>query len=229
MDINKELMDFSYREVVIPLTELFPRLNEESLRNDFLTFKSENPHETIYAIARALWNGQYASFLSEHGFWDEKYKEFSGHCHQCTPILGAVLKVLGFEVSYLECFRIRESFLEDGSIVQVPPDEEPNPDVREEFCEIKRIPYCCLEVMIEGKPYYLTGKHLKPQSDGAVALLTPVCYQDFVVIFHHQDDESKSGIYLRPLSQGKRVVWVKQTFKDPVPELFATFLRMKLV
>ncbi len=231
VNLAQELLNFSYRELSVSLQDIFPKLNLDAVRSQFNHLKGKDPHRTVYNVSRELWNGGYASILENYGFWDEKYSTFSGHCHQCTPVLGLVLKTLGFDVSFLECFRIRESFLQTGVIEQVPPSEEPNPDVREEFCGINRIPYCCLEVLIDGQPYYLTGKHLKPSGDGAVALLTPVCYRDFVGVFHHPSDYSKSGIYLGPVSKegDGRVVWLKQTEKDVVPELFATFLRMKLV
>jgi len=224
-----EFLDFRYRHIDVPLRKFFPNLNIEKIRQQFFRFKSADPHQTIYAVSRELWNGGYDNILAEHGFWDKAYAKFSGHCHQCTPILGLVLTVLGFDVSYLECFRIREHYLQTKKIEQVPPAEEPNPSMKDDFCGIKRIPYCCLEVMVDGKPYYITGKHLKPQYEGAVTLLSPACYRDFVGVFRHQDNPSKSGIYLRPVSNGEQVVWMKQTAKDPAPELFATFLRMKLV
>lgn len=226
--LSEEFLDFAHRKIDVPVKQLFPNLNLEKIRQQFWRFNVKNFHQTVYAVARELWNGHYGAILSEHGFWDSTYAKFSGHCHQCTPVLGLVLHALGFDVSYLECFRIREHFLQTGRIEQVPPSEEPNPAMKEEFCSIKRIPYCCLEVMIDGQPYYMTSKHLKPQGECAVALLTPVCYRDFVGVFHHQDNPSKSGIYLQPISRNP-VVWMKQTAKDPSPELFATFLRIKLI
>lgn len=229
MDLHKELMNFNYRKADVPVSVLFPNIDLSKVKSDFSYLKSDNPHETVFRVSRELWNGGYDKFMADYGFWDAVYKDFSGHCHQCSPVLGVVLKALDFDVSFLECYRIRTSYLQDGKIVQVPPSEEPNPEVREEFCGINRIPYCCLEVLIEGEPYYVTGKHLKPKEDGAVSLLSPVCYRDFVGVFKHQSDQSKSGIYLQPVSDGERVVWMKQTERDPEPELFAAFFRMRLV
>jgi len=230
MDLKHELLNFSYRKVEIPFNVIFPKVNPGMVRKKFIHLVQADPHKTIYSVARELWKNGYNSILSEFGFYDSKYSQFSGHCHQCTPALGLVLHALGFSVSYLECFRIREHFTSTSIIEQIPPTEELNAAVRDEFCSIKRIPYCCLEVMIDGKPYYLTGKHLKPKDDGAVALLTPKCYRDFVGVFKHQNDFSKSGIYLKAdISNDGRIIWMKQTYNDKEPELFAEFLRMNLI
>lgn len=229
MNLHAELLNFDYREMEVPFSILFPRVDMAKVNSSFAHLKSDNPHQTILNVARELWDGHYEKLMDDFGFWDKAYEKFSGHCHQCTPVLGLVLKSLGFEVSFLECFRIRDSYLKDKKLVQVPPEEEPNPDMKEEFCNIKRIPYCCLEVLIDNKPFYLTGKHLKPKDGDAVALLSPSCYRYFIGVFKHQDDSAKSGIYLKPVSTGRRVVWLKQTSRDPLPEVFATFLRMRLV
>ena len=228
--LNDEMLDFSYREMRVPLERVFPKLDRAGIKQQFAHLASQNPHQTVFNVARELWNGGYDKILQQYGFHDEKYPTFSGHCHQCTPALGLVLKELGFTVSYLECFRIREQFAETGVIEQVPPEEEPNPKMKEEFCGIKRIPYCCLEVMIDGEPFYLTGKHLKPKGDSAEALLSPVCYRPMVGFFAHQDDATKSGIYLATWNpeNERQIVWKKQTVKDPAPEYFASFLRMEL-
>lgn len=236
-NLSREFMDFDYREIDVPLKSIFPKLDFDGVAEKLARLKKDDPHETVFGIARALWNGRYSDLMEENGFWDENYNSFSGHCHQCTPVLGLALKALGFKVAYLECFRIREHFLETGRIEKVPPTEEPNPDMKNEFCRIDRIPYCCLEVEIEGEKFYLTGKHLRPKGYSADALLRPACYIDLVGVFHHPDDASRSGIYLKRVKPkknpdgidfDKRVVWMKQTERDPAPELFATFLRMNL-
>jgi hypothetical protein len=234
MNLQKELLDFQYRELSVPLRDLFPNLQTSAV-----PFASVgNPHQTILNVIRDLWTGGYDSFLQKNGFWENQYSSFSGHCHQCTPILGAALKSLGFEISYLECMRVREHVAESGVIEKVPPTEEPDPKRIDEFCSINRIPYCCLEVMIDGEPHYITGKHIKPERDGFTALLAPVCYRDFTGVFRHQEAYTKSGIYLRPVLPKRnpdgrdftrQIIWTKQTARDPAPECFATFLRMKLV
>lgn len=234
MNLQKEFLNFNYREIIVPLRIFFPKLH--SVRR-FEHCRDRNPHQTILNVIRDLWNGGYDSFLEQNGFWDKAYEKFSGHCHQCTPILGAALRSLGFEVSYLECIRIRDHFPASGKIEKVSPTEEPNPDVRAEFVSIDRIPYCCLEVVIEGKPHYITGKHIKPKEAGFTTLLAQSCYSDFSGLVRHQDNLHKSGIYLKPISSrvnphnvdfSRQVVWTKQTAKDPLPEYFATFLRMRL-
>lgn len=236
--LKKELTDFNYREVEVDLKSLFPRLDIVDVSNRFKHLESDNPHETILAVIKDLWNGGYDYVLENHGFWDKGYSKFSGHCHQCTPILGLVLRALGFEdVSYLECYRIYEHFIRTGDLEQVPPEEEPNPEMIGGFKKINRIPYCCLEVSIAGKSYYISGKHVKPKEEKMLALLTPGCYEDFSCIMPHQEDKNKSGIYLKvviphnnPGNKNfyRQVVWNKQTFKDVGPEYFAAFLRMKL-
>ncbi len=235
LTLQKEFLDFTYREISVPLRTFFPKLQ---LLRQFEHCRDPNPHQTILNVIRDLWNGGYEQFLDKNGFWDEAYAKFSGHCHQCTPILGAALKSLGFEVSYLECIRIREHFPTSGKIEKVPPQEEPNPEVREEFRSINRIPYCCLEVIIDGKPHYITGKHVKPSDAAFTSLLSPSCFQEVSGLFRHPQNPHKSGIYLRSISPrvnsqnlnfSRQVVWTKQTAKDKSPEFFATFLRMRLL
>ncbi len=237
MNVQKELMNFSFRETNIDLKNIFPNIKLNKLKEKFEYLVDNNPHQTVFNITKELWNGGYDYILKEFGFWQDKYRNFSGHCHQCTPILGVALKSLGFKVAYLECFRIKESFLKNGIVEKVSPEEEPNPSMKEEFCAIERIPYCCLEVNINGINYYLTGKHLKPTSDGAKALLTPQCYIEMVGVFPHQDNISKSGIYLKTITPttnphqlnfNKQIFWMKQTQNDPQAEIFATYLRMNL-
>ena len=62
--------------------------------------------------------------------------------------------------------------------IKVPPQEEPNPAMREEFCGIDRIPYCTLEVMINGQPHYVSGKHFKLKDGEPEVGLTAECYAD---------------------------------------------------
>lgn len=228
LNLQKEFMDFQYREISVPLRKFFPDLQAT---RPFEHCRDANPHQTILNVIRYLWEGGYASFIDKNGFWDPAYAKFSGHCHQCTPILGAALKSLGFEVSYLECVRIREHFPKSGKVERVPPSEEPNPEVREEFCSINRIPYCCLEVIIDNKPHYITGKHVKPKGASFDSLLSPSCFESFSGLLRHPQNPHKSGIYLRQIPSGnpRQVVWTKQTTKDPHPEYFATFLRMRLI
>lgn len=236
-DLSKELFNFSYREVEVQLTNLFPKLDLQAVHNTYAYLKETDPHTTIYAVARALWNHGYKAFLQEYGFWDSKYIEFTGHSHQCVPIMGAVLKALGFEVSFLEAQKIRNHFLNTGIIEPVPVQEETGAG-KVEFMKIRRIPYSCLEVMIKGVPFYISPKHIKPSGNVSSALLTPECYQSFIGVFRHQDDASKSGIYLQNIipknnlakaNFSRRIVWFKQSLEDSEPEVFCTFLRMKLV
>jgi hypothetical protein len=235
MQLKEELKNFSYREMQISPAELFPHVDLEQLKREFQHFVRNDPHATIFTIAKELWHGGYDRIMKECGFWDEKCEKFDGACHQCTPVLGLVLHSLGFQVAYLECMRIHEEpYFNLGHVERVDPLMV---NEREEFIELGRVPYCILEVTIDDVPYYLTGKHLKPEGDHAVALLKPVCYRPFVGVFHHQDDPSRSGIYIKNILPemhittvlARRVVWMKQTYKDPAPELFATFLRMDFV
>lgn len=238
VELAQELKSFTYREMEVPLSDIFPNVDIVELRDQFAHYKDADPHRTVYNVARALWYpGGYLEVIKACGFWDAKYPEFTGNAHQCTPILGAVLKALGFEVSFLEGFKIRNHFFNTGSIDQVPPSEEQNPNNKAEFVSLRRIPYCCLEVEIKGKMYYVSPKHIKPDGEGSRALLTPSCYQDFIGVFRHQNDATKSGIYLQPIipkynlekaNYKRRIVWAKQTINDSEIELFATYLRMQL-
>lgn len=237
-DLSVELKKFDYREVEVSFNDLFPNFDLVGVRDMFSKLKDANPHKTVYNVMKVLASGGYRVVLEEQGFWDSKFTSYSGHCHQSTPILGLVLYALGFEVSYLECFRIRDHFFRTGVIDKVPSSEETNPEMKPEFISINRIPYCCLEIMIKGVPYYISGKHLALKEESAVALLTPICYRDYVGVFRHQNSGLKSGIYLNNVipennlsksNFSRRIVWIKQTFKDEEPELFCTFLRMKLI
>ena len=142
-----------------------------------------------------------------------------------TPILGLALHALDFNVSYLECFRIKESFLENGKIEMIPPEEETDAKNREQFIRIGRIPYCCLEVVIDREKFYVSAKHFKIKDEKVLAMLSPQCYRDFVGVFAHQNEETKSGIYLENFSETERVVWQKRGEKDERPELFAEYSR----
>lgn len=216
------LEDFNYRKEEIKVSEIFPKFDLKVLKEKFPK-RVGDPHQNIFDLCLEMWDGGYDFILDNFGFYQKEYATFSGHCHQITPALGMVLKSWGLKVAYLECLRVYPDILE-----QVPPELEPNPDMKEEFCSIGRIPYCCLEVDIEGEKFYLTGKHLKRIDGEPKALLTPVCYRDFVGVFPHQDDSKKSGIYLDPV-QDEPFVWKKQTERDPEPEYFKTFLYMDLI
>lgn len=237
MQLAEELRNLSYRELQVSLQDLLPRADASRLKREFERFVKSDPHETVFGIARELWHGGYERVLEDAGFYEERFAKFSGHAQQCSVVLGAILHSLGFQVAYLECFRIHEGpFLRDGHIVRVGPEEE-HGALREEFMEIGRIPYCLLEVTIDDVPYYVSAKHLRPHGTSALALLTPTCYRPFVGVFRHQDDHNRSGIYIKSVLPhehittvfGRRVVWLKQTPRDPEPEMFATFLRMDLI
>lgn len=247
MDLEKEFLNITYHELTLNWNDIFPQVNADVVQNEFAHLICENDHDTVFNVAKELWNGGYEWIFKNCGFWDPAFGVFSGHCHQCTPALGLVLHVFGFSVSYLECHRIRAHVIETGILEQVPPKEETDPAMLKEFCAINRIPYCCLEVIIDNRTFFITGKHLKPETNfpnktgittsgkNAKALLMPVCYSDLTGVFCHQDDSLKSGIYLQQvipkqnpnnIDWNKQVVWMKQTPKDLSPEFFVTFLRM---
>ena len=244
MSVSTEKLDFRVREIDVQFEQLFPRLDRKAVFERFKHLKSTNPHETIFNVVKELWKGErnedtgYAWVLDHQGFHSKGYEKFTGHCHQTTPSLGLVLKVLGFDqVAYLECYRIRENFPKTGIVEMVPPEKEENNKARKEFIEIGRIPYCTLEVKVDGKPFYVASKHIKAADGSAKALLAYPCYIPFVGVFKHQDNPKKSGIYVDTVipeknpserNFSKYVVWKKQTGRDPSPELFATYLRMNL-
>lgn len=238
-DLQHELFNLNYREVIVSPKDFFPKLNLERVKARFLHLRKADPHQTIYAVCRALSEGGYSLLMDEQGFWHPDYQKYSNHSHQCCSILALVLYSLGFEVSYLEGFRIRDYVLRTGIIEQVPPSEEENPKNKPEFEKIKRIPYSCVEVIVRGLPYYISPKHAQIDlgTNSLQALLKPECYSEFIGTFRHQNDGTKSGIYLKAIKPEnnlqkhnftKRIVWMKQTFKDDFPEFFATFSRMKL-
>ena len=205
----------------------------------FLHLKKADPHQTIYSVVRALSEGGYSLLFDEQGFWHSDYQKYTGHSHQCCSVLALVLFALGFEVSYLEGYRVRDYVGRTGIIEQVSPMEESNPANRVEFVRLRRIPYSCVEVIVKGIAYYISPKHLQVDltTNSLQALLVPECYADFVGCFRHQGDALKSGIYLKQIIPEnnlqkhnfiKRVVWMKKNFSDEFMEYFATFLRMKL-
>jgi len=237
-DIQNELINLNYREVVISPKDLFPKLNFDRIKARFMHLKKSDVHQTIYGIVKSLNDGGYALLIEEQGFYDSNYQSFSWHSHQCCAILSLVLHALGFEVFYLEGFRIRDYIGRTGIIDQISPHEEENPDNRKEFERIRRIPYSCVEVIIKEKPYFISPKHvrLNLENGSLQALLMPECYIDFMGCFRHQNDALKSGIYIKQIipennlhkhNFNKRIVWTKRTFKDERTEYFATYLRMK--
>ncbi len=230
-----DLADFTPREVDIIPQDVFPNFNQKELldssfvpQNDrvkkLLHGKSEDLHQLILDTALAMWDGGYDFMINKFGFYQPgEYQKFKGHCHQITPALGVVLKSLGFSrVVYLECFRVDPKTGE-----KIDPKEEPDPQMRDEFCGIGRIPYCCLGVEVGGEMFYLTGKHIKPGDNGQPkVILTPDCYRDFVGVLRHPKDSSKSGIYLKVVKE-EPFTWQKQVDgKDGSSEFFQAYVKM---
>jgi hypothetical protein len=223
-----DLTNFKYREEKVKISEIFPQFSLKVLQKKFPKKIFKNPHEVIFQTTLSLWGGGYDFILDNFGFHDRAYAKFSGHCHQITPALGLVLLHFGFKVAYLECARVD---LKTGEMIS--PEEEKS-EMKEEFCSIGRIPYCCLEVKIKGEKFYLTGKHLTLQGGVAQALLTPDCYQEMIGVFSHQFNNKKSGIYLKQVKETP-FIWIKQKqdLKTGKPieekEYFKTFVYMELV
>ncbi len=238
VNLDQERLNLDFREIEVDFESIFPRLNRERIAHQFAPLKRLMPHVAIYRAAQQLADGGYTQLLQEHGFWEGKSQEFTGHCHQSTPALGLALNGLDLAVSYLECFRINPDFEQTSKIEMVDPREEKSA-MRDRFIEIGRIPYCCLEVQINGRPFYLSPKHLHFQKREPLhAMLTPECYMDFDGYMRHQLDRDKSGIYLETvtpphpvedLDSKRMIIWRKQKLDEPSPELFATYLRMNLV
>lgn len=216
-------MDFRYRKEAVPFRDIFPKLVVADVLERYQHFvESADPHERIALAACALWDGGYDEILARYGFHDQ-HQIFTGHCHQVTPALALVLKAMGFaHVAYLEARRVDRVTRQ-----AIDPRYELDPDVRDEFCAIGRIPYCCLEVEIDGHMLYLSPKHLRAVNGRPTALLTPECYRKMIGAVAHQDDAAKSGVYLA-IVQNDPVTWKKQTYKDAVPEYFQTFAHMVL-
>ena len=230
--LQKELKNFRSRELKVSIPDIFPGFDLPDARAKFgqTIYKDypRDPHQIILDEALGLWNKGYEHIIEQYGFHDQ-YKKFAGHCHQMTPALGVVLLLQGFEgITYLECFR---ADLKTGE--KIDPIFEPNPEMREEFCGIERIPYCCLEVSIDDQLFYLSPKHIIEKDQVVSALLTPDCYQEMVGVFPHQLDKTKSGIYLAQVPDlpwikgGEPFVWRKQKPGEE-PELFRAYLRMPL-
>lgn len=216
-----DLKDFKYRKEKIAIKEIFPEFDLEKLKKEFSYEIRSNPHQTILDIALDLWNGGYDFILDNFSFHDKKFQKFTGHCHQITPALGAVLASLGFKTAYLEAYRL-DPFTEE----MMDPNLEES-EMKEEFCSIGRIPYCCLEVEIDGKKYFISGKHIKRVDGEIKVLLTPTCYQDFEGVLAHPKDQSKSGIYLDTVV-AEPFTWRKQTAYEKQVEFFKTYAHMQL-
>lgn len=215
------LENFNYRREVVNPKEIFPHFNVKDFKRRFGKKSFSDPHQTILETALELWEGGYDDILKRYGFHDS-HKKFSGHCHQITPALGLVLLARGFKASYLECYMVNRETLQ-----KIPPEQEPNPETREEFCSIGRIPYCCLEVEVAGEKLYLSGKHIKKVNGKPQALLTYKCYRPMIGVFPHQDAPFKSGIYLKPV-QEEPLLWKKKKKDEPQPEYFLAFAHMTL-
>lgn len=216
-----DLKNFDYRREVVNVKEIFPKFDLEKLKAEFGYDIGKDPHQAIFDITLDLWNGGYDYILDNFGFYDDKFAKFSGHCHQITPALGAVLASLGFKVAYLEAYRL-DPFTEE----KMDPELEES-DMKEEFCGIGRIPYCCLEVEIEGEKFYISSKHIKRANSIPKASLTPTCYREMIGVFAHQNDLSKSGIYLETVV-AEPFVWRKQTGFDKEVEFFKTYCYMQI-
>lgn len=215
MAFKEELLDFNYREETIPIVDVFPRFNNadfrQRTRGGNYDHRHASPHRIILDLSADMWKGGYEYFLDEYGFYDAKYLKFSGHCHQMSPIMAVALTQLGFEnVSYLECFRVDP---ETGE--KVDPKEEQS-EMRDEFCDINRIPYCGVSVDIDGQSFFFSPKHVKPVGHTAMSLLAPACHREKVGVLPHQLDRTKSGIYLAQVidkpwvENGSPFVWTKQ-------------------
>ncbi len=224
-----------YREIDLSLKELFPRYRKFTLQSHFDSLKDTNPHQTILNVLFYMADFGYNQILDNYGFHQEEYYTFKNHAHQCTPALALVLKQLGFHhVHYLECYRIETAAFNQGFLKMVDPSKEPNPKNRQEFIKIGRIPYCLLEVEINKEKFYISGKHISLRDNQPSILLKPICFREMIGILPHPQDTTKSGVYLQPIKSTipkidpEQVIWLKQTYRDQEPELFATFLRMNL-
>lgn len=218
------LLDFSYRKESVNAKEIFPNLDVRDLKEKFGGDPHDDPHKELLDTALNLWDSGYDYIIKNYGFHDQ-YKTFTSHCHQITPALGLILKLRGFEKAhYLECYRVQKT---DTGFKKVDPSEESNSEARDEFISIQRIPYCCLQVEINREKFYLTGKHIKRIDGEPKAFLSPVCYREMTGVFAHQDNPTKSGIYLETVKP-EPLIWMKQTTKDPEPEYFQCYLDMAL-
>ncbi|GEM_PF-2173504 len=257
VDINKEKLDLTRRTIELSFENIFHKLNQKKVAETLYFYQNEeDSHYRLALIARSLDRSQgsgYNSMIKTHGFYSGD-QEFTNHCHQSTPILALNLKLVGKfdQLAYLECYRIKDHFSETGICEKVLPQEETDLKLRDEFITLGRIPYCNLEVTIQGQKFYVSAKHVKINEEGeddlkvplgspTLAALTPECYRSVVGVKYpaiHQSDPSKSAIYLATVTPkenpsgidfSKYPVWKKQVpGKDPKPEYFATYLRMEL-
>ena len=161
--IIQEKLNLAQRTIEVELVEIFPNLDREEVHTQFSHLRFNGYHHlTAAAVARELSRGGYEKLIQSQGFYDPDKNQYTGHCHQSTPMLGLVLIALGFtNVAYLEGFRIRDNFSQTGIIEMIPPQEEQDQSNRLEFIKIGRIPYCCLEIDIGGVKKYISAKHVQ--------------------------------------------------------------------
>lgn len=265
VDIRKEISNivpasaYRYREVSVPLDALFPRFDpsafgESIVRSDIKQAigDSGSPHELIGSVTEYLAkkNGKgYQQILEAFGFWDEDFgSDLVNHCHFRTPALGLVLASLNetmlrsekdtgiSDVFYHECLRVSSAVERTGAIIPIDPNgRDADPVERQRFGSLGRIPFCVLEVTINDRPYFMSPKHV---GENGQALLVPWSYKlaEEGEFFVHQDDSTKSDIYLKHVFPADavadapartRFTWRKET-PNKSAEFFSSYLRMKL-
>ena len=51
-ELNNEKLNLEYREVQVNLKDIFPNLNFENIKKEFMKLKKDNPHETVFNVAK---------------------------------------------------------------------------------------------------------------------------------------------------------------------------------
>jgi len=238
----------------MPLKQLFPRYELGKLFQEFgvgrwaKSISVASRHDLLVKTVEMLegpkGDGEgYRKFIELFGFHNE-HTVYEGHCHQRSPIVGAVLLARYFSgVAYLQCAQVDS----DNRTKLIEPHTEPDPERRAEFQEQGYIPYCCVETYIDGQRRYVSPKHLRMVDGRLTTLLRKPCHarmrrgEELVhpdMQFARGKRDQRSGIYLVDgrrafinIGQGMQFCWYKWPRSEPQEkaETFMTFRRMELV
>src|SRR3989344_653998 len=124
-------MNLERREINVRPEDLFPNYDFHWVVQEFGHCGNGDEDKTVFETARDLASRGYRKVFDKFGFWEKDKKGLAGHCHQFTPALGIVLGAMGYDVTYLEGYRIDDEHLVEGNLVRVDPHVEQGP-LREE-------------------------------------------------------------------------------------------------
>lgn len=249
------------RAVSIPLSDFFPNLDRDRLQGE--AFGRVGMSGSFYqdvsktAVSLAANGGEgYRRFMDQYGFHEGNVG--IDHCHVRTPILGAHLTVLGYDVDHVEFQKVRVAPLVNGGglIALLPEEDGTITDGKRARFPQNRVPFCALRIknpLSQDDDLYVSAKHVGQNGHNVEPLLVPESYKSLSEGEGnpHRADASKSSLYLarvlpesfrHPSLQNffafsdapvrGRFTWMKHTPKDQegqrTPEFFAEYVRIRL-